>query len=1045
MYQIIKAAERHPNVNTLPFRAIFAAYERILPENGLDPNHDQIYLRFLFRLGNNRERGQSLYESFEGLLEELGFQIEFVPDEDGSQGAAEDPHQESDGDAFHAQVRETRRYPKRSRRSSVSSAYDAGGERTEDIGMRPRSRASMSRLDFSQRSILETRPSTRATTRKTEKISHSSPSKLSKLQGERSRLTAEELAKSFQQFREREKDKWNFPDRKEHEHATSKEHTLQSPNDASQTNISMGDFVRSTIDVRRNSIEASVISHPVPQRYTSNPGENFYNPSRTQLLRDAETFYHYRIRSVARDAVDRWCFAALQAKNQHEHLERLAAARDTEILLRQAFEHWRLRLHAKKQAVATERYFKSEEKKIIRARDVMLLAKAFTHWAQIASDERLRTTGSRQKILSMKYFQAWRDITLSNQLSVRHQGLHKFFRIWRKRYARDLTDGIRAEFVRRETITRNAYWHWFWIFCDKRAPEWRAGGLRRKYLLQWVSAFKDNKRRQENLQLHIENSTQRRNFSLWLNKAQNQISFQHEAEIFSRRKRTVYTLQSWRQNWSYAPMYQQVSNMVDWRVAGATFAVFVARYRYERQAEAVNRLRTMRNVWTQWNDRLRWQTIARRLGDRYCLEALYRWVVSERYILLQRLTIERLKQRFLHRLKDECAARQSQRSHDLRLIEESQTKRLLQQCLVRWHLRLDYCHQSERVAFEFHAPKLAEDALQSWKRSLLQLQENNNIEKYAYPYFASRRFFKRWHAAFLESKRQKRKNAYIQVRREQKMSLARGALENWRSISAHVHQIREQADRMDQDRLLEFGAKLFDRWRSQADSIRDNNDRASQHYERRLLERHLYTWIEGLENQSGREEMAELNYDMRVKNVAFGWLNRLRLKIIELKGQDAIAGNLRNRYEKRHFRGILRHWHNATADNLNPQGLTTLSSRAMKTKPRGVADEGPTNQAEDWTDFDVGDWIPTLEAQSSTTPLPGYLSTPSKRAARARSLIKTSTTPAGTPFEQRLRSQLGSTPRTTRRSGFGRSTGALKGSTFSAILEDSPRTPNTRN
>ncbi|KAK4696719.1 hypothetical protein P7C71_g1248, partial [Lecanoromycetidae sp. Uapishka_2] len=85
LYQIIRSAEQYPNVETQPFRAIFAAYETILPQNGLDPNHDQIYLRFLFRLGDGREEGQSLYARFEGLLDELGLQIEIIPDGEETQ------------------------------------------------------------------------------------------------------------------------------------------------------------------------------------------------------------------------------------------------------------------------------------------------------------------------------------------------------------------------------------------------------------------------------------------------------------------------------------------------------------------------------------------------------------------------------------------------------------------------------------------------------------------------------------------------------------------------------------------------------------------------------------------------------------------------------------------------------------------------------------------------------------------------------------------------------------------------------------------------
>ena len=1008
----------------------------------MDPNHDQIYLRFLFRLGDNREEGRSLYESFEVLLEELGFQIEFVPEEDGNQGITKAFDTERDGEAIHAQARGTQMQARRSRRSSFGSVYDAGDGSTREIRLRPRSRASLSRLDISQRSILDTRPSTRATTRRTEKMStHASPLKPSAVQNRGNRLTAEEFAKSLQHLQQQQNAGSSQTRPSERQPAALERPVLRFPRSAS---LSSNDTLQTRQDSVESNNEMSAVLRPHQLRYTVSSHERLHNPSRTQLFRDAETFHHYRLCSVARDVVDKWCYAALQARDRYEYLDRLAAAHDTEILLRQAFEHWRLRLHAKKHAAAIERYFKHEEQRIARARDLMLLSKAFTHWAQSASDERLRTTDAQKKILSMKYFGAWRDITVGNQLTVRHHPLRKFFGIWKKRYVQCLTDGIRAELLFQKSIHKNAYWHWFWTFCERRAPEWRAGRLRRKYLSQWITAFKGNYRRCQHIQTRFEATIQWRTFSDWANKARVALSCRHEAIAFNQRRECARALHTWRRNRVHAPLYQQVSNMVDWRVAGMTFGLFVARFRFERQANAVNRLRMMRNAWTYWNDRLRWQTVAHRIDDRYCLEALYKWVVSERCILLQRLTDERLKQRFLYRSKDASTARQLRRTRSLRLFEDAQRKRLSQHYISHWHSRLDFCLRHERIAFEFHAPKVAQDALRPWIQSSNHLKRLNGVAKDTNFYYTTRDFLKRWRAALVELKKQKRKNAYKQVRRKQKMKLARGALEQWLSLSVHLHDNLQQADLANQTHLLKFGTVLFDHWKDRFHETMNQKYRASQHYERRLLKRHLYTWTEELQNQSRREELAEINYDMRVKNLAFSWFNKLRLKIIELKGQEANADNLRSWYEKRHFRSILRQWHDTAAKRAIPQEEAVFSSRVIRTRPPAVVDDGPISRAEDWTDFDMGDWIPALEAQSSTTPLPGYLSTPSKRAARAKTLVKFSTTPAGTPFEQRLRSQISSTPRTARRAGFGRSTTALRGTTFGAILEDSPRTPDAR-
>ena len=1017
---------------------MYAAYETILPQNGLHPDHDQIYLPYLYRLGGKREEGQSLYESFEGLLAELGFQIEFVADGEGVQEVTKNFGAEyGDQNGDNGQMGVTDGSRRRPRRASFNSMYDAEDESTTAIRRRDTSRASMSRLENSQSAVLEVRPSTRATTRRTEKTLSSKPPTVSTRWG---RLTAEEFAMTSSHSQRRLASASSQRDHRRNIRAVS---TTSSRNPKAHT-ASADESDPTDSDRKSDILQALQTSHDDQPPYLLGQNERFYNPSRTQLLQDAREFHNYRIRSVARDAVDKWCFAAFQARDQHEHMERLAAAHDTEILLRQAFEHWRLRLHARKRAAEIDRFFNRLERRATKARDLFLLAKAFSHWAQCAREEVLRTSDARQLVLSTKYFRAWREITIVNQLKMRRQGLRKFFSVWKQRYIATITYEIKADLTRHESLLRNAYWRWFWYFCERRAPEWRAARLKRKYLFQCVANFRSTARLNQQVTLQSTNMSRKKIMLPWLKKARITMSALREAVAFHEQKQTAHALQAWRRSTQYAPLVQQISNMVDWRVAGETFSTFVTRYRFEKQAESVSRLRIMRTAWTHWNDRLRWQSLARRIDDRFSIEALYKWVIAERYLLMHRLSEERLKQLMFNKLQKHCRLRQAEREHGFQIVEEAQRKSRTRSFIQHWYSQLVSHRQDERIAFEFGAPKTAQDALQLWARSSEHVRNLNSMAKHANFYFFTRSCYKRWQSATTNSKRQKRRNAYVQIRRGSKMNLAARVLQQWRSLSAQNRDMQQQAGFVYQSRLLQMGAKLFDRWRDQADLRRDQDYQAIQHYERRLLERHLYTWIERLEIQAKLDETAELNNEMRVKDIAFSWCNKLRLKIIELKGREANAENLRAWYEKRRFRSILRRWHGQTAGKLDRTHQdTTFSSKIKKARSQNEADgrDGPTSRAEDWTDFDIGDWIPALEVQSSNTPLPGYLSTPSKRAARAKALVRVSTTPAGTPLEHRHRSQTGSTPRTSRRGAFGRSTTALKGSSFGAIIEDSPRTP----
>ena len=986
--------------------------------------------------------GQSLYERFEALLEELGYQIEFVPDEEGVQEATGNNTPELNIRDGEMQFRSPGRPQRRPRRASFASMYDAEDESTRTV----RSRASMSRLETTEQALLEERPSTRATTRRSEKTRTPAPiSRSAAAQTGRGRLTTHKFANDLQRYQRRRRSLSSHGE--QHSRGYDAAPALDTKS-RTQAASSVPGYSLGANDLAEDLNEVPLVSPRAAPSHSVGRSAQVYSSSRTQLLRDADTFYSFRIRSVARDIVDKWCFAALQAKNQHEHMDRLASAHDTEILLRQAFEHWRTRLHAKKRAIAIERYFSRQEQRATKARDLMLMSKAFTHWMQCARDEALRTSSAREQILGMKYFRAWRSITIEIQLKTRHHGLRKFFGVWKRRYVQTLTADIKAHLVRRHSLARNAYWHWFWGFCERRAPEWRARRLKSKYLFTLIAAYSDSRRRDQQTTALSNIRARGRIFSQWLGKAQTIHSGQQQAVSLVHQKRTAHALQAWRLAHRYAPLARQVSNMVDWRVAGVTFATFVTKYRFEKQAETVCRLRILRNSFTHWNDRLRSQTLVHRIDDRYCLEVLYKWVIAERAILLCRLLEERLKQRCLDNLKNECTSRQSQRNHSRQIIEDARSRNCLQDFLYQWRSQLDFQRQAEQIAFEFHAPKIAQGALDLWIRSSANLQKLDGWAKDACYYFVCRKYLKRWQDASVESKKNKRRTAYVQVRRRSKMKLAASFLQRWRFASAQVHDMQQEAGLAYQNQLFRVGTKLFDYWRSRTLISVDQDYQAVQHYSRRLIERHLYTWIERAEDQSKLEELADLNCDMHVKNVAFGWLHKLRLRLIELKGREAKAENLKSWYQKRHYHNILRQWRDKTAkrrDILQDEQVSSAPASRIRLQREGDGLEGPTSRAEEFTEFDIGEWIPALEAQSSTTPLPGYLSTPSKRAARAKALVRVSTTPAGSPFEHRLRSQLGSTPNMARRGAFGRSTAGLRGSTFGAILEasDSPMTPGT--
>ena len=798
---------------------------------------------------------------------------------------------------------------------------------------------------------------------------------------------------------------------------------------------------------------AQVIETP----YVLAPSEFLYRPSLTQLLQDADTFRDTHMRSVADDVIWTWLEVALRMRRDHQKMSEKAIARDIDVLRRQAFEQWRLVFLTKRQTRETERFFDALSRRATRARDLYLLTKAFTHWAQCASEEVERTSIARRHILRTRYFNAWRDITAVNDLKIRRQGLRKFFPLWRERHELVLAAERKAIVVYGSKLTRSFYWQWFWSFCERRAPAWRGAHLKRQYLLQWQARAYSI--RQQDVEIGVCRSTdlQRHCLQKWLEKSRILLSCNRQAEQVRYRRLLASHFHVWQPQLQYLPLARRISSMVDWRIAYSTFYTLLQRFTLERRAETVNRLRILRNAWTDWNDRLRWQTLARQIDDRLVTQALYKWVLAERYTLLRRLYQKRVKQRHLTKLADRWGLLNRRNETSLQIIETSRNRRCMASIISQWRTYIHSYNQQHQLAHEYHSPCVTQDALQLWKNRFAHTRKLGNWARDAAFYFRASRTFWRWQVAITESQKRKRRDGYSSIRRRVKINLARKVMEQWRESSNRISQSKQTAEDANQRRTLAYATALFDRWREGSNRLMERSYQVNKQYAENLFHRYLQLWVNCFTAHQQMQEQGHLFARLHDSKIAYESLRALQLKVFELHSRKETAVSLNQSNEKRHYRNLLRTWRERTARKRGQPTqdfVRTSRSKRFGVKRNKADDEevafARTN--EDWTafddDFELGDWIPALEAQTSETPLPGYLSTPSKRAARARALVKlpltAPATPLGTatPFPRRLRLQAMTDPRGEgkvgpERTDFGRLMGAGRKGGFEDIPEGS--------
>lgn len=1028
MFQIIVSAEQNEDVEVLPFRAIYAAYESILAQHGMDPNHDRVYLRFLFRLGKKKLPTQSLFESFESLLEELGIELEFTTGEYETRDITRNFDTENRaGPETDIQSNPPKTPPKPARRASFHSYT----ETPKSGATRARAHSRDSSFHSPRLSPIPShreRPAARAGTRPSERTHRQlqAPHPPTILSG-RGGLTAQDYASRLRDYENGNRSQTRHENSDE---LTGPNGTLKVPADELHTvNTNEGSTII-LLSPEQSDNQPTSTSAQLP--FVLDQRERFYRPSETQLLRDAETFQHYRCNALTRDIIRKWCSAALQAENDHKNMEFAAIKYDTSILLHQAFEQWQLRFHGRRQIAERKMVLNNLEHQTRRRRDLFLLVKAFTHWAQRTQDEVSRTITARQHIMRLRYFNAWRIVTAVNEKKVRHPTLRKFYRVWRQRCTEIQTVEFNAALIYEHNLLKNIYWRWFWTLCEKKAPQWRVARLKAKYFYLWVERVRQIEQREFQLSSSLNERTKQIVFMQWLRKTRLAISYSKIAVSSHDRELAARSLLEWKLGWLHAPIAREVSNMVDWRIANTAFATLVKRCRSERQAASVNRLRTIRNAWIRWNDRLRWQAVAQQIGERFVHESLYKWVIAARFSQQQRLHERRLKQRVLLQIIRRISNVKAQSQNSCQVVLHERKLKALKFTFEAWKRRLGASRQNDRKALDFYTPRITYEALQLWQTRSDHIQKLNSWVAKSEFYFLATKFLKRWRTALISLKRKKRRDAYAKLRRKLKMDLASEVISRWRSLTIQVLKVDKEAQLIYQNRLLQFGGGLVEIWRTRWLDAVGQNKAADSFYLRKVAERYLRIWQERLFFHHELEEEAERYAELQTRRCAVGWLRKIRVQMIELKGHPHKAASLRALYEKRYVQNLIKRWRSKTAIKRGyPQLDMTPSARSTRFTLR--IEEDMVNRAENWTDFEEG--LDLGDPEFSSTPMPRHLTTPSKRLATSKAFVKGSTTPVGTPLQLGLRSQSKTEPGAWRKGGLGTS------AAFRTIIENEPKTP----
>ena len=915
----------------------------MLAANGLAPQHDQVYLRFLLKLGERIHNSKSdLYAEFERLLGELGIQIEFSNSEGSEIQGEQDVYQQAvyredvqrreeqdvditEGDEWTGNRRE--------RRASFSGVFEADDESTREVRKRAGSRASESRLQdhsagFGSR-VFKTKETNGAA--HGERPQQPTPRRpQSDAKGARNRVRNEVDNKIYDERSSGRPSKSNQlePSKKRESKAHDKRVSRKSKEKRS------GDIpiYEDSIDRANSSLgrHRDVQSEQQSERPASPPLN--YQFSETQLIRDADIFSYFHVRPIARDILRKWAALGSTTRNKHEAMMSHAVNYDQNALVRQGFVRWRQLYLARKHEADTEAFFENLGHRAARARDVHLLTKAFEHWAQCAGDEAEKSAVARRHIVRLRYFNAWKEVTAVNELKVRRLCQQKFLDQWRRKLKAIHDNNQYAVILYQRNLVEKTYWSWFWNFCERRAPEWRNARLKQQYLLRWIITLRVRREQSVRVAASRQESVRQSLLSKWFDRARSTYLQHQQADTFRRQtllKRALSTLQ---REATFAPRERRIKGLLNWRIASTALSTLRYRTNLYARATELNQQRTLRNTWTTWNDHLRIQTLQNQITDRLAVQALYKWVLAERAVLLTRLNKERTQERALTKLV------QAQCSRDARLtlahdqVVQTRNCHALSSVFSTWRAKRQRIARSNEKALSFLQPRATGRAMQRWHSAQARLEhlEQQRIE--ANFYFRATRTFRAWGAAVQQRKKEKRRDAYVAVRRMVKINLARRVLGTWREKARIVAEAEVIAEDIDAGRRTEGVRGLLLTWREKLTRLADMEDKAITTNVESLLRRALGTWLLRLQAQEENASTVDAILRRTQQKTAHDALKRLQFQAFKQGGREGAAERMFTSIEKRRMMGLLMGWAERAQQRRRGPG-NEMEYRSGETRP----------------------------------------------------------------------------------------------------------------
>lgn len=692
----------------------------------------------------------------------------------------------------------------------------------------------------------------------------------------------------------------------------------------------------------------------------------------------------------------KWRNEAKSLRISRSQLHHQAVSHDRKILAQQSIDQWRSSLAQLRAEQETEKFFESLETRAGEARDLYLLTKAFTHWAQCTADELAHTNSARAHILKTRCFRSWRDITVVNELKVRHRGLTKFLGLWRKRNGQVAHLQSEADVFRTEHVAVNAYRNWFWGFCDRRAPAYYSSRLLSKAFEKWSSSASSLHRRHAWTENFANLEIKRRAFNRLRSRLSARQALEGDATSFRRGLLLAGSFRSMQRASEFDPMVRAFQQEHDNSQARSALAAWHRQTCLKLQAREANETRLMRVAFVAWNDELRCRFMRRSIDDRLLMQALYYWAVSERLKIAERVLLDSRRVRYLNlwrdRLEQLCGSL-GKAEHQHTVSTRERMKKRLFHC---WREKSDDLDSMDGNATRRYDQRLVIDVTSKITLRHQKLKEAQLTSNDVRFYKLCSGALSKWREAAVSSRKAKRREAYSKFRREMKVKNAKAVLGCWKQKTDTHCASTQLAQDIQHDVSKRTASRLVGQWRAKAGQA----DQAYSDAERQCSERRLRdTLAKWTSRTASLDDLAR-----QADSLAGEWtdakvaqcLSRLAWHVFQIRRHNDTAESFAGRLTRKHRRQMLRHWSERLSMHAQPDfaQTATMSDDLLDDNDAGT-------DALNAGEMSFGRHGPLVAAT------PAYMKTPSRRTGRARLPTSASAVPPATsqitPFLTRLR------------------------------------------